>query len=71
MLYHRFEKVSHFVTFCDISKYHNVTLLNFVTFLGFSHVNRYVSFLVFLAKPKSRSKPDPNIKGKRSFVPKI
>ena len=42
------------MTFCDISKCHNVTLLNFVTFLVF--VTRYVFFLVFLAKPKMSKK---------------
>jgi len=40
------------VRFCDISNCQNVTLLNFVTFLGFCHT--YVFPLVFVAKPLSR-----------------
>jgi len=47
-LYRRFEKLWHFVTFCDISKCHKVTLLNFVTFLGFCHT--VCIFLVFFSK---------------------
>jgi len=49
-LYKRFEKVWHFVTFRDISNCHNVTLLNFVTSLGFCHT--VCIFLSFLAQPK-------------------
>ena len=44
----------HFVTFCDISKCHNVTILNFVTFLGFCHTVCIFEF--FLAKPKMSKK---------------
>jgi len=42
------------VTFCDISKCHNVTLFNFVTFLGFCHTVCIFSF--FLVKPKMSKK---------------
>ena len=49
-MYQRFESVWHFVTFCDISKCHNVTLLNFV--IIHNSDSRYVSLLVFLAIPK-------------------
>jgi len=42
------------VTFCDISKCHNVTILNFVTFLGFCHTVCIFEF--FLAKPKMSKK---------------
>jgi len=43
------------VTFCDISKCHHVTILNFVTFLGVCHTV-CIFFLVFLAKPKMSKK---------------
>jgi len=36
------------VTFCDISKCHNVTILNFVTFLGFCHT--VCIFFIFFSK---------------------
>ena len=48
-LYQRFEKVWYVVKFCDISKCHNVTPLNFVTFLGFCHT-LYI-FFSFFARP--------------------
>jgi len=39
--------------FCDISKWQNVTHVNFVTFLGFGH--KVCIFLVFLATRRTEA----------------
>ena len=48
-------------------KCHNVTIINFVTFLGFCHAACF--FLVFLAKPKMSEKCRnvTNVKDKNSL----
>jgi len=48
------QQVWHFVTFCDVSKCHDVTLLDFVTFLSFCCTVRI--FWTFIANPKMSQK---------------